>query len=141
MILLITVRWQKLLGSTRGGSTALSYRNCVITPGWRLMRTWYRTCFHALYEEKKKIWRNMLQWYEEMEYIYLTRIQRNMLQGYEEIELIYVTRKKKGIQKEDIKLPTLNRITYLITLWQDTDTPSYIVSADLSLFLPSWLGQ
>ena len=26
------VRWQKLLGSARSGSTALSYRNCVITP-------------------------------------------------------------------------------------------------------------
>ena len=25
------VRWQKLLGSARSGSTALSYRNCVIT--------------------------------------------------------------------------------------------------------------
>ena len=24
----------------------------VITPGWRLMRTWYRTCFHTLYDEK-----------------------------------------------------------------------------------------
>ena len=34
--------------------TALSYRNCVITPGWRLMRTWYRTCFHTLYDEKNK---------------------------------------------------------------------------------------
>ena len=30
------VRWQKLLGSARSGSTALSYRNCVITlvGGW-----------------------------------------------------------------------------------------------------------
>ena len=26
------VQWQKLLGSARSGSTALSYRNCVITP-------------------------------------------------------------------------------------------------------------
>ena len=32
------VRWQKLLGNARSGSTALSYRNSVITPGWRLMR-------------------------------------------------------------------------------------------------------
>ena len=32
MILLIPVRWQMLLGSARGGSTALSYWNCVITP-------------------------------------------------------------------------------------------------------------
>ena len=32
------VRWQKLLGSARSGSTALSYRNCVITlvGGWGL---------------------------------------------------------------------------------------------------------
>ena len=31
-----TVRWQKLLGSARGGSTALSYRICVIAlvGGW-----------------------------------------------------------------------------------------------------------
>ena len=30
------VRWQKLLGSTRSSSTALSYRNCIITlvGGW-----------------------------------------------------------------------------------------------------------
>ena len=48
------VRGQKLLGSPRSGSTALSYRNCIITPGWRLMRTWYRTCFHTLYDEKKR---------------------------------------------------------------------------------------
>ena len=39
-------------GSTRSGSTALSYRNCVITPGWRLMWTGYRTCFHTLYDGK-----------------------------------------------------------------------------------------
>ena len=26
--------------------------NCVITPGWRLMKTWYRTCFHTLYDKK-----------------------------------------------------------------------------------------
>ena len=25
----------------------------VITPGWQLMRTGYRTCFHTLYDEKK----------------------------------------------------------------------------------------
>ena len=25
------IRWQKLLGSAMSGSTALSYRNCVIT--------------------------------------------------------------------------------------------------------------
>ena len=43
-----------LLGNARGGSTALSFRNCVITPGCWLMRTWYRTCFHT-YEKKKKI--------------------------------------------------------------------------------------
>ena len=54
MILFIPVRWQMLLGSARGGSTALSYRNCVITPGWRLMRTWYRTCFHTLGDEKNR---------------------------------------------------------------------------------------
>ena len=41
-----------LLGSTRSGSTALSYRNYVITPGWRLMRAGYRTCIHPLYDEK-----------------------------------------------------------------------------------------
>ena len=33
-----------------GTATALSYRNCVITPGWRLMRAGYRTCFHTLYD-------------------------------------------------------------------------------------------
>ncbi len=42
------VQWQKLLGCTRSGSTALSYQNCVIIPGWRLMRTGYHTCFHTL---------------------------------------------------------------------------------------------
>ena len=47
-ILINPVRWHKLLGS---GSTALSYQNCVITPGWRLMRAGYRTCFHTLYNE------------------------------------------------------------------------------------------
>ena len=46
---------QKLLGITRIGSTALSYRNCVITRGWWLMRTWYRTCFHTLYDENLNI--------------------------------------------------------------------------------------
>ena len=46
------VRWQKLLGSARSGSTALSYQNCVITSGWRLMRLGYRMCFHILYDEK-----------------------------------------------------------------------------------------
>ena len=46
-----TVRRQKLLGSARNGSTILSYQNCVITLSWRLMRTEYRTCFHALYDE------------------------------------------------------------------------------------------
>ena len=30
---------------------ALSYRNCVITPGWWLMRAGYHTCFHTLYDE------------------------------------------------------------------------------------------
>ena len=45
------VRWQKLPGSARSGSTTLRYRNCVITPGWWLMRTEYRTCFHTLYDE------------------------------------------------------------------------------------------
>ena len=39
--------------SSRSGSTALSYRNCVITPGWQLMSAGYRTCFHTLYDEKK----------------------------------------------------------------------------------------
>ena len=43
-----------LLGSARNGSTALSYQNSVITPGWRLMRTGYHMCFHRLYD--KKIW-------------------------------------------------------------------------------------
>ena len=33
-------------------SATLSYQNCVITPGCRLMRTGYCTCFHTLYEEK-----------------------------------------------------------------------------------------
>ena len=33
---------------------ALSYRNCVITPGWWLMRTGYHMCFQTLYDEKKK---------------------------------------------------------------------------------------
>ena len=47
------VRWQKLLGNARSGSTALSCRNCVITPGWRLMRIGYRMCFRTLYDEKK----------------------------------------------------------------------------------------
>ena len=45
---------KQLLPPDRGGSTALSYRNCVITPGWRLMRTWYRMHFHTLYDEKNK---------------------------------------------------------------------------------------
>ena len=35
---------------------ALSYRNCVITPGWRLMRIWYSMCFHTLYDENLKIY-------------------------------------------------------------------------------------
>ena len=34
------VRWQKLLGSARSGSTALGYRNCVIT----LVGGWWRLC-------------------------------------------------------------------------------------------------
>ena len=51
MILLIPCPVAKAACSARGGSIALSYRNCVITPGWRLMRTWYRTCFHTLYDE------------------------------------------------------------------------------------------
>ena len=25
---------------------------CIITPGWRLMRAVYHTCFHTLYDEK-----------------------------------------------------------------------------------------
>ena len=45
------VRWQKLLGSARCGSTAFSYQNCVITNGWRLMRAGYRTYFHTLYDD------------------------------------------------------------------------------------------
>ena len=49
------IRWQKLLGSARSSSTALSYRNCVITLCWRLMRLGYRTCFHTLYDENYKI--------------------------------------------------------------------------------------
>ena len=44
---------KKLLGSARSGSTAFSYQNCVITPGWQLMKAGYRTCFHTLYDEKK----------------------------------------------------------------------------------------
>ena len=52
-IYIYPVRWPKLLGSARSGSTALSYQNCVITPGWRLMRTWYHMCFHT-YDEKNK---------------------------------------------------------------------------------------
>ena len=38
------VQWQKLLGSARSGSTALSYRNCVITlvGGW-----WGQSIAHA----------------------------------------------------------------------------------------------
>ena len=48
------VRWQKQLGSARSGSSTLSYRNCVITPSWRLLRrAEYCTCFHLLYDEKK----------------------------------------------------------------------------------------
>ena len=47
------VRWQKLLCSAKSGSTALSYQNCVITPGWQLMRAGYCMCFHTLYDEKK----------------------------------------------------------------------------------------
>ena len=50
--LLIPVRWKKLLGSARSGSTDLNYRNCVICPEWRLMRAGYRTCVHTLYDEK-----------------------------------------------------------------------------------------
>ena len=48
------VWWQKLVDSARSGSTALSDGNCVITPGWRLMRAGYRMCFHS-YVEKKNI--------------------------------------------------------------------------------------
>ena len=50
-------RWQKLLGDARSGSTALSNRNCVIIPSWRLMRAGYRTCFHMLYDEYIYIFR------------------------------------------------------------------------------------
>ena len=46
-----SVRRQKLLGNIRSGSTALSYRNCVITSVWWLMKARYRTCFHTLYDE------------------------------------------------------------------------------------------
>ena len=45
------VRWQKLLCSARSGNIALSYRNSVITPGWRLMRAGYRTFFYMLCDE------------------------------------------------------------------------------------------
>ena len=45
------VWWQKLLGSDRSGSTALSYRNWVITLVGGPMRAGYRTCFHTLYDE------------------------------------------------------------------------------------------
>ena len=48
-----SVRWQKRLGSVRSGSTALSYWNCVITPGWRLMRAGHHKCFQTLHDEKK----------------------------------------------------------------------------------------
>ena len=33
--------------------SALSYGDCVINPGWRLMRIGCRTCFHTLYDEKE----------------------------------------------------------------------------------------
>ena len=46
------LRWQKLLGSARSSSTVLSYRNYVISPGWRLMRAGYRTGLHTLYDKK-----------------------------------------------------------------------------------------
>ena len=42
------LRWQKLPSSARTCFTALSYRNCVITLGWRLMRAGY----HTLYDER-----------------------------------------------------------------------------------------
>ena len=35
-------------------SSSAAIQGCVITPGWRLMRIWYSTCFHTLYDEKKK---------------------------------------------------------------------------------------
>ena len=52
------VRGQKLLGSARSGSTTLSYWNCVFNPGWWLMKAVYNTCFHMLYDEKKKSFKN-----------------------------------------------------------------------------------
>ena len=53
-------RWQKLLGSARCGSTALSYRNCVITLDGGWWGLGYRTCFHTLYDENlntKTLWK------------------------------------------------------------------------------------
>ena len=46
------IRWQKLLGSARSGSTRLELPKLCYHPGWRLMRLGYRTCFHTLYDEK-----------------------------------------------------------------------------------------
>ena len=37
--------------TARSGSSALGYRNCVITPGWRIMRAEYRMCYHTLYDD------------------------------------------------------------------------------------------
>ena len=44
-----------------GDSNALSYQDCVINPGWWMMRASYRMCFHTLYDEKD-IYRYSLQY-------------------------------------------------------------------------------
>ena len=38
-------------------------------PGWRLMRLGYRTCFHTLYDEKKKIF-HIFMYILKYEYTY-----------------------------------------------------------------------
>ena len=83
-------RWQKLLGSNRSGSTALSYRNCVITPGWRLIRAGYRICFHTFNDENIYIYIYILaKWVERSLIVRETAVQ-SQVESYQRLKKSYL---------------------------------------------------
>ena len=48
-----SVRDDERCGRSNEVNTTELIGHCVITPGWRLIKAGYRTCFHTLYDEKK----------------------------------------------------------------------------------------
>ena len=116
-------------------STALSYHPGCYHPGWRLMRLGYRTCFHTLYDEKKK-------------YIYIYIYIVHMM--WPCVSLRFVN---SDISVDRLEQESLNRFELMIALYWDLNitvtsqnpqqclsitTEMFVLRHDVRITSPYW---